>query len=89
MIGNRTERASLIPSFSESIFNTFTIIEKTVLRQKTAVRAPDIDVSPEILRIQMLEFYKADEIFRQAQSAKEKLGRELGERLGKSRGQSS
>ena len=55
-------------------------MEKTILRQKIAARPPDIYISPEIVDIQMLEFYKADEIFRQAQSAKDQLSREL-ERL--------
>ena len=80
VMGNRTESVNLIPSFSESIFNTFQIMEKTILRQKIAARPPDIYISPEIVDIQMLEFYKADEIFRQAQSAKDQLSREL-ERL--------
>lgn len=77
VMGNRTESANLIPSFSESIFNTFQIMEKTILRHKIAARPPDIYISPEIVDIQMLEFYKADEIFKQAQSAKEQLRREL------------
>lgn len=77
VMGNRTESADLVPSFSESIFNTFQIMQKTIFQQKIAVRAPDICITPDIVDIQMLEFYKAEEIFKQAQPAKDELRRKL------------
>jgi len=77
VMGDRTESVDLIPSFSESIFNSFQIMQKSILRQKIAARSPDIYISPDIVDIQMLEFYKAEEIFKQAQSASDQLRTEL------------
>ncbi len=77
VMGNRTESKDLIPSFSESIFNTFQIMQKALLRQKFAAHPPDISISPDIVDIQMLEFYKAEEILKQAQPAADQLRREL------------
>ena len=77
VMGNRTESADLIPSFSESIFNTFQIMQKSILRQKVAAHPPDIYIAPDIVDIQMLEFYKAEEVFKQAQSAGDQLKTEL------------
>lgn len=77
VMGTRTESKELIPSFSESIFNSFQIMQKSILKQKIAARPPDIYIAPEIVDIQMLEFYKAEEIFKQAQSAGDQLKREL------------
>ena len=81
VMGNRTESADLIPSFSESIFNSFQIMQKSILRQKVAAHPPDIYIAPDIVDIQMLEFYKAEEIFTQAQSAADELRRTLEKQL--------
>ena len=52
-------------------------MQKSILKQKIAARPPDIYIAPDIVDIQMLEFYKAEEIFKQAQSASDQLRREL------------
>jgi NTE family protein len=82
VMGSRTESKDLIPSFSESIFNTFQIMQKSILKQKIAARPPDIYIAPEIVDIQMLEFYKAEEVFKQARSAGNQLRSELERLLG-------
>jgi NTE family protein len=81
VMGNRTESADLIPSLSESIFNSFQIMQKSILRQKVAACPPDIYIAPDIVDIQMLEFYKAEEIFKQAQSAADELRKALEKQL--------
>jgi len=81
VMGNRTESADLIPSLSESIFNSFQIMQKSILRQKVAACPPDIYIAPDIVDIQMLEFYKAEEIFKQAQSAADELRKALENQL--------
>jgi NTE family protein len=84
VMGNRTESADLIPSLSESIFNSFSIMQKSILRQKVAANPPDIYIAPDIVDIQMLEFYKAEEVFKQARPAADQLRRELDKRLSSS-----
>ena len=84
VMGNRTESAELIPSMSEAVFNTFQIMQRSILAHKFSLKPPHIHITPEIVDIRMLEFYKADVIFEQAQSAKAQLKRELGKLMGKS-----
>lgn len=81
VMGNRTESEDLIPSLSEAVFNSFSIMQKTILRQKVALDPPDIYIAPDIVDIQMLEFYKAEEVFKQAQPAADELRRRLEELL--------
>lgn len=76
-MGNRTESNDLIPTFSEAIFNTFQIMQNTMLKQKLIEHPPDIYISPDIVDIKMLDFFKADQIFKQANSVKDLLRREI------------
>ncbi len=81
VMGNRTESANLIPSFTEAVFNSFQIAQTTVLKHKLLEAPPDIFIAPDIVDIQMLEFYKAEEILKQSEPAKELLRRQLDELL--------
>lgn len=77
VMGNKTESNDLIPTFSDAVFNTFQIMQNAILQQKLTDRPPDIYIEPEIMDIKMLEFYKADKIFRQTNPAKNMLRREI------------
>jgi len=77
VMGTRTESADLVPSVPESIFNTFQIMQKSILRQKMAAHPPDIYICPEIVDLLLLEFHEADKIFAQASTAADQLRREL------------
>ena len=77
VMGNRTESNDLIPTFSEAVFNTFQIMQASILKQKLTDHPPDIYIAPEIVDIKMLEFYKANQIFKQAKPAKDLLRREF------------
>ena len=81
VMGNRTERAGLVPSLRESVFNTFQIMQKSILRQKMAAHPPDIYICPEIVDLRLLEFHEAERIFAQAKTAADHLRRELERRL--------
>ena len=77
VMGNRTESADLIPSISEAVFNTFQIMQRSILDHKFSLKPPDVYIAPEIVDIRMMEFYKADIVFNQAQPAKAQLKRKL------------
>jgi NTE family protein len=68
-------------SFLETLFNTFQIMQHTIVRCKDAVRPPDIMVRPDIVDVRTLEFHKIDTILDQARPVKEQLKRDLDERL--------
>lgn len=81
VIGRRTAGPDRMPSLQEAIFNTFQIMEKSIIREKLRTMSPDIYIEIEISDIRALEFYKADQVFKQAQKAKEQLKRELERRI--------
>ena len=83
VIGHRTAGPDLMPSLTEAVFNTFQIMEKSITRQKLRVICPDIYIEPHISDVRVLEFHKAEHVFRQAQPAKDQLKRELEKRLNK------
>lgn len=78
VIGQRElNEADPLPSFGDAIFNTVQIFEKSIVREKLRQRAPTIYIEPEITDIKVLEFFKAADVFRQAEPAKQKLKNEL------------
>ena len=77
VMGQRSHKPDAVPSISEAIFNTFQIMQRAILNEKLKQRGPDILVEPQITGIKVLEFFKAEEIFRQAASAKQDLKRDL------------
>jgi NTE family protein len=82
VIGRREAGPDRMPSLQEAIFNTFDIMERSIVREKSRNTKPDIYVEIEISNIRALEFYKADQVFKQTpQSAKTRLKRELEKRI--------
>ena len=81
VLGRRTAGPDGVPSLPDAVFNTFQIMERSIVREKLRTVQPDIYVEPEISDIRVLEFYRAGEIFKQAQPAKDWLKRQLEKRL--------
>jgi NTE family protein len=81
VIGRRDAGPDRMPSLQEAIFNTFQIMERSIVREKLRNSSPDIYIEIEISNIRALEFYKADQVFKQAQTAKDQLKRELEKRI--------
>lgn len=70
------------PSFFETVFTAFQIMQQTILYEKLERRKPDIYLRPPLVDIKVLDFHRVDEIYRQAGKAKAQLQRELERRLG-------
>lgn len=77
--GQRTPQKDL--SLMDAVFNTFKIMQQTIVQGKYKLKPPDIVITPQILDIRALEFYKADSIFEQAYPAKQELREKLEARL--------
>ena len=73
--GQRSPKKDL--SFLDTIFNTFQIMQHSIVREKYAKHRPDIVITPDIVDVRALDFHRADTIFEQAGPAKDKLKREL------------
>lgn len=76
-IGSRTAGTDHMPPLTDAIFNTFQIMQKSIIREKLKAASPDIYIEPEITDIRVLEFYKAAEIFKQAEPTKQQFKSEL------------
>jgi len=78
VMGQRRPTDDLLPSYAESLFNTFQIAEKSILREKFRRQPPDIYIEVEVENVAVLDFHKGDEIFAQAESARLQLETALG-----------
>ena len=75
--GTRRPSDDLLPSYAETIFNTFQIAEETIVNQKMMAQPPSIYIQPEIEDVKVLEFHKADQILEQSKPARDRLREEL------------
>jgi NTE family protein len=73
VMGQRRPNGDLLPSYSESLFNSFQIAEKSILREKFRRQPPDVYIEVEIEDVAVLDFHKVDEIFAQAEPARLQL----------------
>ena len=64
-----------LPSLSETIFNTFQIMQRSILNEKLKHNRPDLLLEVDLSGIRTLDFHRAPEIYQQAESARRKLRR--------------
>ncbi|MDZ7705590.1 MAG: patatin-like phospholipase family protein [Trueperaceae bacterium] len=75
--GSRTRTDDLSPL--ETIFNTFIIMQGSIAGAKRTHAGPDIYIDSGISDIRALEFHRIEEIFVQAEPARDELKRQLAE----------
>ncbi len=64
-------------SFLGVLFHSFHTMSHNLLAEKLKQRRPDVYIRPEIEDVRVLEFYKAEQVFRQARPAQKELIRTL------------
>jgi len=77
VLGKREPDEDLMPSYTEALFNTFQIAEKTIVNQKMRTHPPDIYIEPAIKDVKVLEFQKSAQIYEQSAAECDRLAREL------------
>lgn len=80
-LGTRTADGAREPSYFDTSFNTFQIMQAAILEEKLKRRQPDILIRPDIRDVRVLEFHRFREIFEQARPAQEVLRKALRARL--------
>ncbi|NNE05501.1 MAG: patatin-like phospholipase family protein [Xanthomonadales bacterium] len=75
--GSRTRPDNSIPGYFETLFNSVTIMQQAIVGEKLRRVQPDIFIAPEIVDIKSLEFFRAQEVYRQAKPAKQELKQQL------------
>jgi predicted acylesterase/phospholipase RssA len=73
VITPRRQKSELVPSFTDTLFSTFQIAEKAIVREKIKNSPPTIYIEPKIEDVLTLEFHKAAKIYKQAEPAKKQL----------------
>ena len=81
VLGKRMPQDDLMPSYTEALFNTFQIAEKTIVEQKRSAWPPDIYIEPGIQNVKVLEFQKSAEIYAACAPDYELLKRELEDKI--------
>jgi len=71
-----------IPSLFRVVLGSFDIMQKSIITEKLKQTPPDIYITPDIVNIDILEFYRADEIYEQAQPSRRKLAQALKQLMG-------
>lgn len=75
--GQRRRKQGGIPGMTQAVFNTFQIMQMSIVRQKLLHRPPTIYLEPELVNIRMLEFYRFDDILEQAEPMRVRLRNQL------------
>jgi NTE family protein len=70
-----------VPGYFDTLFGSIQIMQAAIVERQLRAHPPDIYIQPELHGIRTLQFHRADEIYRQAQPAKEELKRRLAEKL--------
>lgn len=73
----KAQNESEIPPTFDSVFTTYQTMQNSIIKERLKFLRPDIYIRPEIFDVRVFDFVKANLIFKQAQSAKEELKREL------------
>jgi NTE family protein len=78
VLGSRTpSKENGEPSYFETTFNTYQILQNTIIQEKMRHRPPDIYIRPALNNIRVLEFNRVDEIYALAAPARDELRRKL------------
>ena len=79
VLGSGTRKNGKVPNIFRAVVGMFNIMQHTIVAQKLRLSPPDIYIKPAIQRVDMLEFHKADRIFKEAEPACLDLRRQLEE----------
>lgn len=77
VLGHRTPDTNSAPSYFETMFNTFQIMQAAIMYEKLQNHPPDMYFKPDLRDIRVMDFYKVDQIYKQAASARRDLYRRL------------
>jgi NTE family protein len=77
VIGTRVPDEDGVPSYLETVFNGFQIMQQAIMTEKLKHQRPTVYLKPELAGFRVLEFYRAEEIYRQTGPASRTLKRRL------------
>jgi NTE family protein len=73
----KAQNESEIPPTFDSVFTTYQTMQNSIIKERLKFLKPNIYIRPEIYDVRVFDFAKAEFIFKQAESAKDELKRQL------------
>ena len=77
VMGDVTQSKGPLPHLFRAVLGTFDIMQNSIVREKLKLAPPDIYLRPRIQNIDILEFYKAEDIYRQVEPDRMAFRRQL------------
>jgi len=78
VIGQRQQdKPSQVPNLVRAVLGTFDIMQTSIVHAKRQLHPPDLYIHPRITGVDLLEFYKADDIYAQSAPERDRLAAEL------------
>jgi NTE family protein len=77
IMGERSVPKDKIPSPMEAVFHTYEVMMEATAQEKRARHPVDIYVRPPLMDVEILDFHKAESIYRQGLAAKDEFKRQL------------
>jgi NTE family protein len=66
-----------VPRMLDAVFTTIQIMQRSIVAEKIKRNPPDLLVRPRIANVRLMDFHKAEHIFAEAESEKQRLKNEL------------
>jgi NTE family protein len=77
VMGTPKEEGNKMPYLFRAVLTTFDIMQNSIIKEKLTKNPPHIYIKPQIQGVDILDFYKADDIYVQAAPAQEALREQL------------
>ncbi len=81
VMGTPQDEATKMPGLFRAVLTTFDIMQNSIIEEKRLKHPPDIYVKPKIQSVDILDFYRANEVYAQAAPAQGRLREQLKELL--------
>ena len=75
--GGSLDEGKKMPNLFRAVLTTFDIMQNSIIKEKVHRHAPHIYIKPDIRGVDILDFYKADEVYAQAAPAQQTLREQL------------
>jgi len=77
VMGSMENAKGQAPNVVRAVLGTFDIMQNSIIAEKLKANPPDVYIKPDIVGVDILEFFKAEDVYAQAESAKQQLRDEL------------
>ena len=77
VMGEMDGAADKAPNLVRAVLGMFDIMQNAIIKEKRTRTPPDIYIKPQVTGVDILDFYKAEEVYKQAEPARDALRKKL------------